>query len=70
MWFTEWRRGGTLIEESRNLPKWDQCLTLIWFDDDEVPPPTDFDGDDGSDEPLLENSTTSFRGLANAGGSK
>jgi hypothetical protein len=39
MWFTDWRRGGVLMEESRYLSKWDQSLTLLWFDDDEVPQP-------------------------------
>jgi Zn-dependent peptidase ImmA (M78 family) len=53
VWFSDWKRGGTLIEESRCLPKWDQCLTLIWFDDDEVPEPGLPDDDDG-EEPLLK----------------
>jgi Zn-dependent peptidase ImmA (M78 family) len=36
-WFTDWRRGGMLLEEARYLPRWKQTLTLLWFDDDEVP---------------------------------
>ena len=53
LWFSDWKRGGTLIEESRFLPKWDQRLTLIWFDDDEVPDPG-FATDDDGEEPLLK----------------
>ena len=53
LWFSDWKRGGTLIEESRFLPKWDQCLTLIWFDDNEVPDPG-FATDDDGEEPLLK----------------
>jgi Zn-dependent peptidase ImmA (M78 family) len=52
VWFTDWRRGGTLIEESRYLLNWDQSLTLIWFDDDQVCDAS-FDAHDGSEEPLL-----------------
>lgn len=47
-WFADWRRGGTLLEEARYLPRWKQTLTLLWFDDDEIPA---LDGDDqDSDE--------------------
>lgn len=38
IWFSDWKRGGTLIEEARHLIKWDQTLTLLWFKDEEVPP--------------------------------
>jgi hypothetical protein len=38
-WFRAWERGGTLLEETRHLPTWDQTLTLLWFDDLEIPPP-------------------------------
>jgi len=37
VWFSDWERGGTLLEEARHLPKWDQTLSLIWFEDEEVP---------------------------------
>jgi Zn-dependent peptidase ImmA (M78 family) len=53
VWFSDYKRGGTLIDESRCLPKWDQCLTLIWFDDDEAPDPG-FANDDDREEPLLK----------------
>jgi hypothetical protein len=36
-WFSDWERGGTLLEEARHLPKWDQTLSLIWFESEEVP---------------------------------
>lgn len=37
IWFSEWERGGTLLEEVRHLPNWDQTLTLLWFEDEEIP---------------------------------
>lgn len=27
-----------LVEEVRHLPQWDPTLSLLWFEDDEVPP--------------------------------
>jgi hypothetical protein len=39
LWFSDWERGGMLLEEARYLNRWDQTLTLIWFEDEEVPPP-------------------------------
>lgn len=38
-WFQHWERGGTLVEEARHLDRFDQTLTLLWFEDEEVPPP-------------------------------
>jgi len=37
IWFSDWERGGTLLEEARHLALWDQTLTLLWFEDGEVP---------------------------------
>jgi Zn-dependent peptidase ImmA (M78 family) len=37
LWFSEWERGGTLLEEVRHLAQWDQTLTLLWFEDEDVP---------------------------------
>jgi len=37
VWFSDWERGGTLLEEARHLEKWDQTLSLIWFESEEVP---------------------------------
>ena len=38
VWLSDWRRGGMLLEEVRHLKTWDQTLTLLWFEDEEVPP--------------------------------
>jgi Zn-dependent peptidase ImmA (M78 family) len=38
VWFSDWERGGTLLEEARHLAPWDQTLTLLWFKDGELPP--------------------------------
>jgi hypothetical protein len=38
VWFSNWERGGVLLEEARFLPQWDQVLTLLWFESEEVPP--------------------------------
>ena len=38
VWFSDWRRGEALLEEARYLKSWDQTLTLLWFEDEEVPP--------------------------------
>ena len=27
------------MEDARHLAKWDQTQTLLWFEDEEVPPP-------------------------------
>ena len=37
VWFSNWERGGTLLEEARYLAKWDQTLSLLWFETEEVP---------------------------------
>jgi Zn-dependent peptidase ImmA (M78 family) len=37
IWFSDWERGGTLLEEVRHLAQWDQTLTLLWFEDEELP---------------------------------
>ena len=37
LWFSDWERGGVLLEEARHLIRWDQTLTLLWFEDEEVP---------------------------------
>ncbi len=38
-WFEDWQRGGVLIEDTRHLGQWDQTLTLLWFDDEQLAPP-------------------------------
>jgi Zn-dependent peptidase ImmA (M78 family) len=39
IWFTNWERGGVLLEDARHLAQWDQTVALIWFEDEEVPAP-------------------------------
>jgi hypothetical protein len=39
MWLADWKRGGDLLEQARHLAKWDQTLTLLWFEDEEAPAP-------------------------------
>lgn len=34
LWLSDWDRGGTVIEEARHLPQWDQTLTLLRFEED------------------------------------
>jgi hypothetical protein len=38
IWFSDWERGGVLLEIVRHFPRWDQTLTLLWFEGEEVPP--------------------------------
>jgi hypothetical protein len=38
IWFSDWERGGVLLEEVKHFPQWDQTLTLLSFENDEVPP--------------------------------
>jgi hypothetical protein len=39
VWFNDWDRGGVLFEDARHVKPWDQTLTLLWFEDEEIPPP-------------------------------
>jgi len=39
LWFTSWDRGGTLLEDARHFPQWNQTVALLWFEDEELPPP-------------------------------
>lgn len=43
-WFSNWERGGILVEEARYLAQWDQTLTLIWFESEQVPSAQERDG--------------------------
>lgn len=36
-WFSDWDRGGVLVEEARHLPRWDQTLSLLWFESEDIP---------------------------------
>jgi hypothetical protein len=37
VWFDGWERGGTLAEEARHFPQWNQTVSLLWFENEEVP---------------------------------
>lgn len=39
LWFKDWARGGVLYEDARHLSAYDQTIALLWFEDDDVPPP-------------------------------
>lgn len=49
VWLADWRRGGVLLEEARYIKRFDQTLTLLWFDEDDVAEKPTL-SDDGSDE--------------------
>ena len=53
VWLSDWRRGGMVLEQARFLKPWDQTLTLLWFEDEEVPPLTRDTSDTKDEEPLL-----------------
>lgn len=54
IWFSDWKRGGVLLEEARHLAQWDRTLTLLWFEDEELPASGQTDiADSDDDEPLL-----------------
>ncbi len=36
-WFEDWKRGGDPMEDARHFPRWNQTLSLLWFEDDHVP---------------------------------
>src|SRR5262249_47317710 len=41
-WFEDWERDGAFYEDARHFAQWDQTLTLLWFDEEDlVPPATD-----------------------------
>ena len=45
---------GMLLEEARYLPRWKQTLTLLWFDEDEVPLPDSDDQNSDEEQGLKE----------------
>ena len=53
VWFSDWRRGGEVLEEARYLRAWDQTITLLWFEDEEAPPLLHDTSDTEDEEPLL-----------------
>lgn len=54
IWFSDWERGGVLLEEARHFPQWNQTLTLLWFQDGRVPPPKGEIREDDDEAGLLE----------------
>ena len=66
VWFRDWERGGILLEEARHLERWDQTLTLLWFEDEEVPSLTrrgsvQYSQDDDDEDGLLEELGSTVR---------
>jgi Zn-dependent peptidase ImmA (M78 family) len=55
-WFKDWDRDGSLREDSLHIGQWDQTLTLLWFDDEDLPPP-------GIDRKQWEEETQGLREL-------
>lgn len=53
IWFSDWSRGGQLLEEVRHLSAYDQTLTLLWFEDEEVPRDARTDYEEDEDDELL-----------------
>ncbi|MFD3264345.1 ImmA/IrrE family metallo-endopeptidase [Phenylobacterium ferrooxidans] len=39
-WFEDWDRDGSLYEDARHFSQWDQTLTLLWFDEEDLRPQT------------------------------
>jgi len=54
IWFNNWRRGGVLLEEARRLSGYDQTLSLLWFEDEEVPHEPSSDNNDADEESGLK----------------
>lgn len=38
-WFDDWERDGGLFEDVLHIEQWDQTLTLLWFEEEDAPPP-------------------------------
>lgn len=38
IWFEDWDREGTFFEDARHIPKYDQTIALLWFEDEDLPP--------------------------------
>lgn len=53
IWFSDWSRGSMLLEEVRHLSAYDQTLTLLWFEDEEVPRNARTDYEEDDDDELL-----------------
>lgn len=51
VWFVDWRTGGTLFEDARYLARWEQGLTLLWGDEDEIEAPRRIERVQGVQDP-------------------
>jgi hypothetical protein len=50
----DWRCGGVVQEDARHFPRFNETLSLLWFEDDRKPgPSSDYADDDDEDEPAL-----------------
>ncbi len=54
LWFAQWERGGVVLEDARHLESWDQTLTLLCFEDDELPEKGPRESDGGDEEAALQ----------------
>lgn len=55
IWFSDWDRAGSMLEDAHHLAKWDQTLTLLWFEDvEELPPARAGSARQGDEEGLAE----------------
>jgi hypothetical protein len=53
-WLEDWKRGGALLEDARHFPRWNQTLSLLWFEDEQVPSSSSHCvQDDEDEEPAL-----------------
>ena len=68
VWFSGWEHGGTLLEEARYLPKWDQTLSLLWFESEEVLTLARNHHERYWDEPVLEELDGNLRWPSRNGG--
>jgi Zn-dependent peptidase ImmA (M78 family) len=52
-WLEDWKHGGRVMEDARHFPRWNQTLSLIWFERDRIPSSENDYSDDEDDEPAL-----------------
>jgi Zn-dependent peptidase ImmA (M78 family) len=52
-WLDDWARGGVLLEDARHFPRWDQTLSLLWFEEDQASSSASARHDDDDVEPVL-----------------